>query len=289
MAGRAARRSLDVRPRPSPSAALLLPYRDNRRARSRAGGGKAVRRSAAPTAEWCQILQGGRRACGRPSRRSGRPGHPRGAAAAIPCRAGRRRCSPRIGLRRGVRPDRRRGRAAEVPHRGGRKRSGPRTGHRCGARHHALRRGGAGCNGWTMQDWSDNIEAVACALCAKRLAHGDTRNSLAADVDLWWNLTAAELECGVMDGTGEYVLGQIDWMRKIAGYCDWMRPPSGEPRGLGDRPVRSAVTSRLRYAGTHWRTPEARRVERGRWSRPARPSGRAGRAVRERVWRMRFW
>ena len=49
------------------------------------------------------------------------------------------------------------------------------------------------------------------------------QEQLAADVDLWWNLTAAELECGVMDGTGEYVLGQIDWMRKIAGYCDWMR------------------------------------------------------------------
>ncbi len=34
---------------------------------------------------------------------------------------------------------------------------------------------------------------------------------------------AAELECGVIDETGEYVGGEIDWKRKMDGYRDWMR------------------------------------------------------------------
>ena len=74
-----------------------------------------------------------------------------------------------------------------------------------------------------MRTWSDNIEAVARALCAKTLAHdGVTEEQLAADVDMWWHQVAAELECGVIDETGEYVGGEIDWERKMAGYRDWM-------------------------------------------------------------------
>ena len=73
-----------------------------------------------------------------------------------------------------------------------------------------------------MVSWSDNIEAVARALTAKRLGYdGIGEEKLAADVDMWWHMTAAELECGVIDETGEYV-GDIDWKRKMAGYRDWM-------------------------------------------------------------------
>ena len=72
--------------------------------------------------------------------------------------------------------------------------------------------------------WSDNIEAVARAVCAKRLAHdGVSEEQLAADVDMWWHLVAAELESGVIDETGGYVGGEIDWKRKMDGYRDWIR------------------------------------------------------------------
>ena len=79
-----------------------------------------------------------------------------------------------------------------------------------------------------MRTWSDNIEAVARALCAKMLAHdGVTEEQLAIDVEMWWHQVAAELECGVIDETGEYVGGQIDWKRKMDGYRDWMRRHPG--------------------------------------------------------------
>ena len=75
-----------------------------------------------------------------------------------------------------------------------------------------------------MTGWSDNIEAVARAVCAKMLAHdGIGEEELGADVDMWWHLVAAELECGVIDETGEYVGGEIDGKRKMDGYRDWMR------------------------------------------------------------------
>ena len=60
---------------------------------------------------------------------------------------------------------------------------------------------------------------------------------------------AAELECGVIDETGEYVGGEIDDERNLAAYRDLDAPPSGEPRGLGDRAVRSAATSKLTGPG----------------------------------------
>ena len=100
-----------------------------------------------------------------------------------------------------------------------------------------------------MACWSDNIEAVARAVCEKMLAHdGISEEQLVADVDMWWHLVAAELECGVIDESGEYVCGEIDWKRKMDGYRDLDASPPGEPRGMGDRPVRGASTPRLRCA-----------------------------------------
>ena len=75
-----------------------------------------------------------------------------------------------------------------------------------------------------MASRSDNIEAVARAVYAKRLAHdGVSEEQRAADVEMWWHLVAAELESGVIDETGEYVGGEMDWKRKMDGYRDWMR------------------------------------------------------------------
>ena len=74
-----------------------------------------------------------------------------------------------------------------------------------------------------MNSWSDNIEAVARAVCAKRLARdGKSEETLAAEVDMWWHLVAAELEAGVTDDTGEFVGGDRNWKRKMDGYRDWM-------------------------------------------------------------------
>ena len=43
-----------------------------------------------------------------------------------------------------------------------------------------------GGKGWTMPTWSDNMEAVARAVCAKRLAHDDNGEERpAVDVDMW--------------------------------------------------------------------------------------------------------
>ena len=74
-----------------------------------------------------------------------------------------------------------------------------------------------------MRTWSDNLEAVARALCAKKLAHdGISEEQLAADVDMWWHCVAAELESGVIDETGEYVGGEFGHERNLAAYRDWM-------------------------------------------------------------------
>ena len=74
-----------------------------------------------------------------------------------------------------------------------------------------------------MASWSDNIEAVARAITAKRLAHdGISEEQLAADVDMWWHACAAELKCGVIDETGDYVGGKLHRERALAGYRDWM-------------------------------------------------------------------
>ncbi|MDE0538726.1 MAG: hypothetical protein OXH94_08380 [Rhodospirillales bacterium] len=69
-----------------------------------------------------------------------------------------------------------------------------------------------------MVSWSDSIEAVARAITAKRLAHdGISEEQIAADVDMWWHMIASKLECGVIDETGEYVGGKVDWGRAMAG------------------------------------------------------------------------
>ena len=94
-----------------------------------------------------------------------------------------------------------------------------------------------------MANWSDNIEAVSYAVCAKTLAHdGVSEEQLAADVDMSWHMVAAELECRVIDESGDSVGGEIDWERKMDGYRDWMRRHPESRAGLRDRPVRGAST-----------------------------------------------
>ena len=51
------------------------------------------------------------------------------------------------------------------------------------------------------------------------MAHNDiSEEQLAGDVDVRWNLVAAELEYGVIDEAGDYVGGEIDCESTIA----WM-------------------------------------------------------------------
>ena len=81
----------------------------------------------------------------------------------------------------------------------------------------------AGRQGVVMATWSDNIEAVARAVCRMRLAYyGVTEQQLAADMYMRWHLAAAEMECGVIDDSVEYYSGEIDWKRKMDGYRDWL-------------------------------------------------------------------
>ena len=75
-----------------------------------------------------------------------------------------------------------------------------------------------------MAGWSDNLETIARAVCAKTLAHdGISEELLAADVDMWWHMVTAELESGIVDEAGEYVVDEINWERKMAVHRDWMR------------------------------------------------------------------
>ena len=87
-----------------------------------------------------------------------------------------------------------------------------------------------------MRTWSHNIEAVARAPCAKMLAHKDGgEEQFARDVDMWWHQVAAVLECGVIDDTGEYVGGEIDWKRKMDGYraaASWIARRMPSPTAL---------------------------------------------------------
>ena len=105
-----------------------------------------------------------------------------------------------------------------------------------------------------MRTWRDNLEAVARALWAKTLAHdGISEEQLAADVDMWWHRVAADLECGNIDETGEYVGGEIDHERNLAAYRDWMRAirraaRSGRLRG-SERRYRGTDVARGRGGG----------------------------------------
>ena len=79
------------------------------------------------------------------------------------------------------------------------------------------------CYGDVMSGSTANIEAVARAVCARVLGGEDTSDgALAADVEMYWHVVAAELEAGLIDETGEYV-GELDWTRKMQAYRDWMR------------------------------------------------------------------
>ena len=77
-----------------------------------------------------------------------------------------------------------------------------------------------------------------------RSAPDTSEEQLAANVDMWWHLTAAELECGVIDETGEYVGGKIDWKRKMDGYRDWMRRHPGSRAVWETARFHTAVHSR---------------------------------------------
>ena len=75
-----------------------------------------------------------------------------------------------------------------------------------------------------MTGWSDNIETVARAMCAKMLERDEwSEERLAFEVDMFWHIVAAELEAGFIDETGEVVGGEVDWKRKMDVYRDWMR------------------------------------------------------------------
>ena len=141
-----------------------------------------------------------------------------------------------------------------------------------------------------MAGWSDNIEAVARALCAKQLAREEwSDEKLAFEVDMWWHLVAAELESGVLDEAGEFVGGEMGWKRKMDGYRGLDAPPSREPSGLGNGSVRSTATPRLRCAAAG---PWRRTSGVAEFSEAAVAIGtpvRSGRNSRqgERVWRTR--
>ena len=64
---------------------------------------------------------------------------------------------------------------------------------------------------------STTSKLVARAVCAKRLVDYDiSEEDLAAAVDTWWRLSAAELEFGLIDETGECVGDKTDCKRKTA-------------------------------------------------------------------------
>ena len=87
----------------------------------------------------------------------------------------------------------------------------------------ALREASSGCYVSDMTGSTENIEAVARAVCGKDLADEDKSDEqLAHEIDMYWHIMAAELEAGISDESGE-IRGEIDWKRKMASYRDWMR------------------------------------------------------------------
>ena len=74
-----------------------------------------------------------------------------------------------------------------------------------------------------MAGSTDNIEAVARAVCAKCLAHdGESEKELATDVDMYWHVVASYLEAGVMDESGREI-GDRSWDEKVDITGDWLR------------------------------------------------------------------
>ncbi len=67
-----------------------------------------------------------------------------------------------------------------------------------------------------------NIEAVARAVCAKRLAHdGKTEEQLATDVEMYRHVVASYLEAGVIDESGREVR-DLSWDEKLDITGDWL-------------------------------------------------------------------
>ncbi len=80
-----------------------------------------------------------------------------------------------------------------------------------------------GIYGGAMSGSTANIEAVARAVCPTVLGGEDTSDEkLAAEIEMYWHVVAAELEAGLINETGEYV-GELDWTRKMQAYRDWMQ------------------------------------------------------------------
>ena len=74
-----------------------------------------------------------------------------------------------------------------------------------------------------MAGSTENIEAVARAVSARVFSRdGKSAEQLAADVELFWHVVAAELEAGIIDETGQYVR-ELDWSQRMEFYRDWMR------------------------------------------------------------------
>lgn len=74
-----------------------------------------------------------------------------------------------------------------------------------------------------MAGSTDNIEAVARAVCAKSLAHdGKSDAKLATDVEMYWHVVAAYLEAGVMDELGQEI-EDLSWDEKLDITGDWLR------------------------------------------------------------------
>ena len=74
-----------------------------------------------------------------------------------------------------------------------------------------------------MAGSTQNLEPIARAVCAR--VHSRNANSaeqLAADVEMYWHVVAAELVAGIIDETGEYVT-DLDWSQRLEVYRDWMR------------------------------------------------------------------
>ena len=92
--------------------------------------------------------------------------------------------------------------------------------------------GARGCQPTIMAGSTDNIEAVACAVCAKTLPGDDTgEEKLAADVEIYWHIVAAELEARIVDETGEYVASWIGSGRWRSTETGSNSTPKAERRG----------------------------------------------------------
>ena len=95
-----------------------------------------------------------------------------------------------------------------------------------------------------MAGSTDNIEVVACAVCAKSLGHdGKSEQQLSTDVEMYWHVVAAYLEAGVMDESGRET-GDLSWDEKQDITGDWVRR----------HPESAAAWRMARFGSRHPRT-----------------------------------